>query len=56
MEEKSESELATIDELDTIWHESPAYVINWIRENSKSIQDYLVKLNKDIDEFIKNIS
>ena len=55
MKEKPES-LAIIDELDTIWKESPAYIIDWIRDNKTAIREYLFKLNKDIDEFIKNIS
>ena len=45
----------TIDELDAIWKECPAYMIDWIRNNADEIKWYLIRLNKNINEFLKEI-
>ncbi len=32
--------------LDEYWEECPAYIIDWIRDNSWNMTSYLVQLNK----------
>ena len=41
--------------LQEIFDESPAYFIDWLRENGIFITMYISKMNLDINEFLKDI-
>lgn len=41
--------------LNEIWSNSPAYVIDWIRDNSVLIRRHLIDCNKLIEDFLEAI-
>jgi len=45
----------TVEILEDIFKESPAYLIDWLRANDLKIISYIVDMNKDITEFLKKI-
>jgi len=49
------NETESKDCLDEMWKNSPAYIIDWIRMNREEIKWYLIRLNKNIDEFLKEV-
>jgi len=51
MDEKETDEM-----LHKIWKETPAYLINWIREHSLHIDCYLSELNENLNEFLDDLN
>jgi len=40
------------EEMDMLWNDAPAYMINWLRENKNKIRKHLKDVNRFIDELI----
>lgn len=40
------------DDLEFIWIDTPAYMIDWLRENKDKIKQHIIDCNKFIDDLI----
>ena len=40
------------EEMDILWNDAPAYMLDWFRENKDKIKKHLVDVNRFIDEMI----
>jgi len=56
LEFKEMDEEETYEELDLIWLESPAYLIDWLRLNKNKIKKHIESCNKFIDKMIDIIN
>jgi hypothetical protein len=48
---KTEEQESVYDELSFIFKDTPAYLINWLRDNKKEVEQYL----KEVEGLIKDV-
>ena len=51
----NEDRATVYDELEQIWKDSPAYLIDWLREHSWEMTSYLLELQKDLNDMLKKL-